>query len=98
MRKKLTLTIRPEVYEMVKELPRKVSVSEVFSFVLEGLYKELKSGRELRQDEVDKWLESTPEGRDFRERLREHWGPSINKIDRTVGKVKKAVSRLKGKN
>ena len=97
MRKKLTLTIRPEVYEMVKELPRKVSVSEVFSFVLEGLYKELKLGRELKQDEVDKWLESTSEGRDFRERLREHWGPSINKIDKTAGKVKKAVGRLKTK-
>ena len=74
MRKKLTLTIKPEVYKMVKELPRKVSVSEVVSFVLRGVYKELKIGRELTQDEVDKWLESTPKGRDFRERLREHWG------------------------
>ena len=91
MRKKLTLTIEPEVYEMIKELPRKVSISEVVSFVLKGIYKELKLGRELTQEELDKWLESTPEGRDFRERLREHWGPSVKKIDETLEKVKKAV-------
>lgn len=91
MRKKLTLTIEPEVYDMIKDLPRKVSISEVVSFVLKAMVEDLKKGRELTQEEFDKWIESTPEGRDFRERFREHWGPSIWKINETVEKVKKTV-------
>ena len=91
MRKKLTLTIDSEVYDMIKELPRKVSISEVVSFVLKGLYKELKMGRQLTQEEIDQWLESTSKERDFRNRLREHWGPSFKKIDDSIEKVKRAV-------
>lgn len=97
MRKKLTLTIEPEVYDMIKELPRKVSISEVVSFVLKGMYRSLKLGRELTQEEVDAWIESTPEGRDFRDRLSEHWGPGIKKIDDTIEKVKKTVAPKRGK-
>ena len=93
MRKKLTLTIDPEVYDMIKDLPRKVSISEVVSWVLKSMYQDIKKGRELTQEEFNKWVESTPEGRDFRERYREHWGPSIKKIDETVEKVKKTVKR-----
>jgi len=93
MKKRLNLTIDDDVYDMIKELPRKVSISEVVSFVLRGLYKELKLGRELTQEEVDQWIESSPEGRDFRERLKEHWGPTIEKIDETFEKVKKTVKR-----
>ncbi len=95
MRRKLTLTIDAEVYDMIKELPRKVSISEVVSFVLKGLYKELKLGRELRQEEIDRWLESTPEGRDFRERLKEHWGPAIYKIENTVNGIREKVKPKK---
>jgi hypothetical protein len=91
MKKRLNLTIDAEVYDMIKELPRKVSISEVVSFVLNALYKEFKLRRELTQEEIDKWIEKTPEGRDFRHRLTEHWGPSIKKIDETFNKVKKTV-------
>jgi len=37
MKKKLILTIDPEVYVMIKKLPRKVSVSRVVSQVLRAL-------------------------------------------------------------
>ena len=97
MRKKLTLTIEPEVYDMIKDLPRKVSISEVVSFVLKAMYQDLKKGRELTKEEFDKWIESTPEGRDFRDRLQEHWGPGIERIDNTIEKIKRTVVPAKRK-
>ena len=101
MRKKLTLTIDAEVYDMIKELPRKVSISEVVSWVLKGMLQDIKKGRELTQEEVNAWINSTPEGRDFKERAREHLGPTIRKIDATIEKVKttvkKTVKSRKGK-
>ena len=96
MRKKLTLTIDAEVYDMIKELPRKVSISEVVSFVLKGMYQDLKKGREMTDEEFKQWMESSPELSDFRERLREHLGPSFNKIDAKVEKIKQIV-KGKGK-
>lgn len=97
MRKKLTLTIDSDVYDMIKELPRKVSISEVVSFVLKAMYQDLKKGRELTQEEMDAWIESSPELKEFRERLQEHWGPGIRKIDETVEKIKSTVVPKKDK-
>ncbi len=91
MRKKLTLTIDAEVYDMIKELPRKVSISEVVSWVLKTIFQDIKKGGQLTQEEIDAWLNSTPEGKDFKERLREHWGPAFYKIDDTIEKVKTTV-------
>ena len=96
MKKRLNLTIDDDVYAMLQELPRKVSVSEVVSYVLKAMFQDLKKGRELTDDEFNKWIESDPKLKDFRERLREHWGPSIEKIDETVEKVKNSV-RGRGK-
>ena len=93
MRKKLTLTIDAEVYDMIKELPRKVSISEVVSWVLKGMLQDIKKRRGLTQEEVDAWLNSTPEGSDFKERIREHWGPTFSKIDDTIKKVKTTVKK-----
>ncbi|SPQ02027.1 hypothetical protein NBG4_860012 [Candidatus Sulfobium mesophilum] len=91
MRKKLTLTIEPEVYDMIKELPRKVSISEFVSFALKAMYKDLKSGRGMTDEQLEEWMESTPEMRDFRERLTEHWGPTIYKIDDAINGIKEKV-------
>jgi len=92
MRKKLTLTIDADVYDMIKELPRKVSISEFVSWMLKGMYEDIKKGRELTQEEVTAWIEKTPEGRDFRERLKEHWGPTLDKIDNTLNGVKEKIT------
>ena len=97
MRKKLTLTIDSEVYDTIKELPRKVSISEVFSYILKAMYQDLKKGGELKQDELQAWIDSDPKLKDFQERLIEHWGPGAERIDRTVQKVKSAVTLKKRK-
>jgi predicted CopG family antitoxin len=90
MRKKLTLTIDAEVYDMIKDLPRKVSISEVVSWVLKGMFQEIKKGG-LTEEEFDKWIKSTPEGRDFKERAREHLGPKIRKMDASIEGIKKKI-------
>jgi hypothetical protein len=97
MRKKLTLTIDSDVYDVIKELPRTVSISEVVSFVLKAMYEDVKKGRESTDEELDAWIRSNPELTDFRERLREHWGPGISKINHAVEKVKGAVTPNKAK-
>lgn len=95
MKKRMTITIDSDVYDYLQELPRKVSLSEVITWSLRSALQDIKAGRELTSKELQKWIDSTPEGRDFRERLREHWGPTIEKIDNTVEKVKKAIKPKK---
>jgi len=85
------------VYDALQELPRKVSVSEVVSWTLRAMLRDLKNGKEFSQEDFDKWIESTPAGRDYRERLTEHWGPSIRKIDDSVEKVKQIVKGKRSK-
>lgn len=97
MRKKLTLTIDADVYDMIKELPRKVSISEVVSYILKAAFQDLKKGRELTDEELHQWIDSSPELSDFRERLTEHWGPNLKKIDSSIEKVKKTVGIKKVK-
>lgn len=96
MRKKLTLTIEPEVYDMIKELPRKVSISEVFSWILKTMFEEFKRGN-FTQEEFENWVNSTPEGRDFIERARAQFRPSIRKVEASLEKVKDAVKPAEGK-
>ncbi len=91
MRKKLTLTIDADAYDMIKELPRTVSISEFVSFIIKAMYQDIKRGRELTQEEFNKWMESDPKLRDFRERLREHWGPAIIRIDDTINEIKEKI-------
>lgn len=91
MRKKLTLTITTDAYDAMQELPRRVSVSEVVSWVLKSMAEDFKRHGFKTDAEYVQWLESTPEGRDYRDRLTEHWGPGIKKIDAVVDKAKKAV-------
>ena len=97
MKERMTITIDKEIYDFLQELPRKVSISEVLTFVVKAAFKEIKDGRELTDTEFQQWMDSTPEGKDFRERLIEHWGPTFNKIDSSIEKVKKNVGIKKGK-
>jgi predicted CopG family antitoxin len=87
MRKKLTLTIDGEVYDKLQGLDRRVSVSEVVTVVLRSFIENMKKGREMTDEELDEWVNSDPELKDFRERLREHWGPPVYAIDEAIEKV-----------
>ncbi len=91
MKERMTITIDKDIYDFLQELPRKVSISEVLTFLVKAAFKEIKAGRELTDTELQQWLDSTPEGQDFRERLIEHWGPTLRKIDDSIKKVKKSV-------
>ena len=79
-RKKLTLTVDAEAYAMIKDIPRDVSVSEIVSWVIKAMVQDIKKGRELTQEEFDEWVESTPEGQDFRQRFLMAYGPTFKKI------------------
>jgi predicted CopG family antitoxin len=90
MKKKITLTIDSDVYDSLEDLPRKVSVSEFVSLMLKGYVETFKKGGELSQEEVDLIVEQMG-GEELRERFRNTFGPSFNRIDSGVKWVKKAV-------
>jgi hypothetical protein len=73
-------------------------LSEVLSWIIKATFQDIKAHRELSSQELREWIEKTPEGKDFRERLIEHWGPGIKKIDTAVSKVKKAVKLNRKEN
>ncbi|MBI5849312.1 MAG: hypothetical protein HZB31_15430 [Nitrospirae bacterium] len=95
MKERMTVTIDKEIYDLLQELPRKVSISEVLTFLVKAAFKEIKEGRELTDTELQQWLDSTKEGEDFRERLIEHWGPTFKKIDDSIEKAKGSVKGKK---
>ena len=97
MKKKLTLSIDDDVYEKLGEIPRKVSVSEVTSYFLKLFVEEIKLGRELTGDEVKVILDSTPEGKDFRQRLNTIWGPKVKKLDAVFESLRISKKTLKKK-
>ncbi len=95
MKKRLAITIDEDVLSELEQLPRKVSISEVITWVVKAALQDIKAGRELSAKELQEWMDSTPEGRDFRKRLQEHWGATIEKIDNTVEKAKRIVKPKK---
>ena len=96
MKKRLNITIDDDVYDMIKELPRTVSVSELISWFLKGMLEEVKKGP-FTQEEFDKWIESTPEGRDFIDRASKQFGPTVKKMFAATDKLKKTIKSGKGK-
>ena len=98
MKKRVTITLDGDVVDFFQEkAPRKVSVSEVIAWIVRSALKDIQAGRGLSSKELQEWIDSTPEGKDFRERLKEHWGPGLKKIDTTFNKVKEAVRPNKKK-
>jgi len=97
MKERMTISIDKEIYDMLQELPRKVSISEVLTWMVKATMQDIKTGRELTDTELQQWMDSTPEGENFRERLIEHWGPGMRIIDSSIEKVKKTVGIKKGK-
>jgi len=88
MKKRLNLTIDDDVYESLGEIPRKVSVSELVNWLLKVFVAELKVGRELTGDELVELTDSIPGGRDFRRRLKEEYGPKLERTHRMIKKAK----------
>lgn len=91
MKERMTITVEKDIYDMLQALPRRVSLSEVISWIVKATLEDIKAGRELSSKELQDWMDSTPEGEDFRERLTEHWGPGIRKVEAAVSKVTKAA-------
>ncbi len=97
MKERMTITIDKDIYDLLQELPRKVSLSEVISWSLKGMFQDIKAGKELSSEELKAWVDSTPEGRDFRRRLKDQWGPTITKIDDSIAKITGTKKKTKKK-
>ena len=89
-KKKLTLTIDEEVYEGIQELPRKVSISEVVSWVLRAMIEDVKPGG-MTEKEFIEFMDNDPRGKEVRKLLTEKLGPVMDKVD----SVKEAVRSKK---
>jgi hypothetical protein len=88
-----------DLYEELDNLPRRLSVSEVTSFLLRCYMETLKKGRMPKDEELDVIVEKMG-GQDFVERMRASLGPTIEGIDVTTEFVKgifrKSVDQNKG--
>ena len=91
MKRKITLSIDSELYEELDNLPRKVSVSEIVNWILKIAVEELKRGRDLSSEDIRKFIERTPEGREYLDRFNEHITPKLQKIIDEVDEIKKGL-------
>jgi hypothetical protein len=91
MKKKITLSIDSDVFDKLKDLPRKVPVSELVNWVLRAMLQDVKKGKELTSEELRAYVKQTPEGRDFLGRFDESLGPKIEHLIEEVNSIKKAI-------
>ncbi len=102
MKKRITLTIDSDIYDVLETLPRKVSISEIINFILKIVMMQTLKGRELTEEEFNAELEKAG-GEEFRQRVITVFGPTVNRIDLGVEKIKELLStpiggkRKKGK-
>lgn len=88
MKRKLTLTIDPDVYDQLGELPRKVSISEVANWMLKALITDI---RGMSDEEFKKLMESDPRGREVRAYLKDKLGPFLNRVEPYVNALEKPI-------
>lgn len=81
MRRKLTLTIDPDIYEKLGDLPRRVSVSAVVSVVLKALMSDAKG---MSDEEFLKWVDKDPETRELHLLLQDKLVPYLEKYIKKV--------------
>jgi hypothetical protein len=86
MKKKITLTIDPDLYKDLEKLPRKISVSEFVNLMLKGYIETFKKGHVLNKDEVDK-IVAQMGGEEFRERVRNTF-PTLDRVTEVVEWIK----------
>ncbi|MBF0554399.1 MAG: hypothetical protein HQK96_07525 [Nitrospirae bacterium] len=101
MKKRITLSIDEDVYEQLQEVPKRVSISEVANFLFKTFIEEIKRGHAMDEKEMKEWIEGTQEGRDFRIKFIEQYGPFIQRLSDKVEEIKAIVgikSKLDEKN
>jgi len=76
-KKKLTLSIDPTVYDQLGELPRKVSISEVVSLVLEFMIADVKG---ISEEEFLKSVDNDPHRSEVRKYIKGKLGSLIKAI------------------
>jgi predicted CopG family antitoxin len=102
MKKRVSFTVDEEVYDDLQAVPRGVSVSEVINWLLKSMIEDIKLGREMTQKEFDEWIESTPEGKDYRNRFIDKYGHLFKRLkyglnasdDKKVKVLRKAKAAL----
>jgi len=99
MKKSLNLSIDVDLYNELDNLPRRLSVSELTSFLLRCYMEMLKNGRMPTDEEMDVIVEKMG-GQDFVERMQKSLGPTVDRIDVVTeyvkGIFKKSVEESKG--
>ena len=101
MKRSLNLSIDVDLYKELDNLPRRMSVSEVTSFLLRCYMEILKKGRMPTDEEFDVIVEKMG-GQDFVERMRISLGPTVERIDVATESIKgifrKSVEENKSSN
>ncbi len=67
-----------------KQKADKVSITELARWVLLGMYQDLKTGFQMSDEECRKWIDSTPDGKEFRKRLNYQYGTSVDRVEDLV--------------
>ena len=76
MRKKILLSIDSEAYEGIKELPKKVSISEIVSWIVRAMIEDIKIDGMSTKEFID-YMDSDLRGREVRQYLKEKIGPIL---------------------
>jgi len=92
MKRSLNLSIEMDLYEELDNLPRRLSVSELTSFLLRCYMETLKKGKMPTDEELDAIVEKMG-GQDFVDRMRASLGPTIDRIDLTTEYIKGIVRK-----
>ena len=90
MKKRICLTVDDDLFRELQFVPRGFSVSEFVSFMLRGMLKEVQ-GKFPTQSDFEAWVNSDPELKRIREGIKEAWGPAIEKVGDSIGKVKSST-------
>lgn len=94
MKRKLTLTIDPDVYDQLGELPRKVSISEIANWMLKALITDIQG---MSDEEFREFMDNDPRGREVRAYLKEKLEPFLNRVEPYMDKLDKIVNVKVGK-
>jgi len=86
VRRKLTLTIDPIIYENLGDLPRRVSLSAVVSVVLKAIMSDVKG---MSDEDFLKLVDSDPDTREVHVLLQDKLGPYLEKYLKKVPDVSK---------
>ena len=87
MKRSLNLSIDVDLYNELDNLPRRLSVSELTSFLLRSYIVMLKNGRMPTDREMDEIVEKMG-GQEFVDRMKKSLGPTVDKIDYATEYVK----------